>query len=296
MKKTHRTQMIAAKPAYQKLLKEYGLSTKSHNRFDHAFSVLERAEKLKKEGEAFDPQFTGDYRFALLDIDELIDIIPALEGEDPVIVKDKLTQMLQGTHSRTEETAENSLARNTQFELYLMARMKQAGLPAKLHAEHPDISVATEKRLYGVEAKRIFSDKPEKVKSNVRTAATQLATYSLPSPTSRGIIALSIDHHLIGSELILAADNEAAVHEILGNQVEAFILHHMPTFQSKEAMKDERISGILVVIRVAGDVAEEGIPITSTWIGGTYGLVTGAGRTYAAEVNKDILVPLKNSV
>lgn len=138
------------------------------------------------------------YYFSLFYVLEICSIIDALETfeQDEKIVKEKLIDLAKGTYLLSEESSNNTKARNTAFELSLFSFLKSKGLGIKLRDPNPDLILVSKKFTYNIECKR-----PNSVRSlekNIKDAFKQLkkTTKGNTVPT----IALSLEQIIFDLE------------------------------------------------------------------------------------------------
>jgi len=104
----------------------------------------------------------------------------------------KVNQSLRGSETPDSET--NTLARNTQFELYVAALLTLGG--ADLRLDEPDLLLLYGRSYVGVAVKRMSSASPAKLESRLLEASDQIHRW-----TSEGYIAINIDVYLRGRKL-----------------------------------------------------------------------------------------------
>lgn len=194
----------------RRLYGKLGLNYNSSCRIAQYFSYLSEIEK-RRGGDstafsAFIQQNRVKYYYSQFYILEICHILDAIEKVriSSELVKEKLDYLAQGTYLLSEETLQNTAARNTQFELSLFAFFHEKGVDAKLCSPNPDISVTTKSFTYNIECKRPFS--LDTVERNMRKAVKQLrksyGNNTIPT------FALSLDHIASRKDIILDADTE----------------------------------------------------------------------------------------
>ncbi len=124
---------------------------------------------------------TGEVGFALKQLFEMVFISEnvlgifrrATEEERKQLAK-RIKDVLSGPPYTKNETASNSLARNSQFELLLAARLISRGYNDVKLLENPDILVKIKDRNYAFECKRLTSQSKSAITDNVNNAITQI--------------------------------------------------------------------------------------------------------------------------
>jgi hypothetical protein len=133
----------------------------------------------------------GNYVPGLFEALELLLVKRAFSRNPSPVLREKLLRAVSGPVSPAEETAKNSGARNTMFELTLAADFKTSGADVELSSS--DFLLRLSQGTFANECKRPFSTRS--VRANVHEAASQLATL-LDSPehvSSFGVIAVSLN-------------------------------------------------------------------------------------------------------
>jgi len=142
---------------------------------------------------------------AQLDIIEFLDIFDAFKCEPLELVAPKVERAASGPFSPVDERAENSDARNLQFELSLAAEWRLNGLNVRIG--EPDFTLLAGSSEFIIECKRPFSE--GSIRSNIRNAKGQLAVHLDKYKSAFGAIAISVSrivvpptHALISSSLL----------------------------------------------------------------------------------------------
>jgi hypothetical protein len=152
----------------------------------------------------------------------------------------KLATILTGPLDPTEENpADASVqARNFLAELELAADLSAKGIPP---IGFDDLRVSFQGRDLWFESKRIHSH--SQVPNHLAKATSQL-TRSLPSPDSRGLIAIVLDRLTGVDRLILRATSDGHTLQAAAKVVEEFLKRHTALFRTKA---EHRIIGLALV-------------------------------------------------
>jgi hypothetical protein len=241
-----------------------------HTRWDIAYGLIRDLETARVQGkmDEINPKVMGRMRFALTDIYNLMTILEQFKDDKSILFKKKFVEILRGSDSQIDETADTNKARNTQFELMMCARFKEVGLDSVLCNSNPDILVRVNGRKYGFECKRVFSQSGKSIESNARSAILQLNESFLDDDfTKRGLPLIGIDRHISGGDQLLEAKNEDNSRSRLGHEIENFIEDHRRHWVGASKVKQERILGVLVYINMTTLLREEGIQVVSHQFG-----------------------------
>lgn len=159
-------------------------------KLDYAYSNNEMMEFLKNNN-------YGETGFALKELSELAYIFEHIfraysfmdtTSRDLLVEKTKV--ILRGPAFTAQETPNNSVARNYQFELRVLAKLVETGYKDIKLRENPDIKVTIDKRAYDFECKRILSASDKALIYNANTAINQLRDNMGNSHV--GIVALDV--------------------------------------------------------------------------------------------------------
>jgi len=212
-------------------------------------SVIKKGERLQsdKDDNYWNRIFTS--LGLLLELSGVLDVLDLIEPENLKIFLLKLKLIFKSPLLMNEEDTDTNLGRNTLFELGLFSRFMMSGYDAKLHYEHPDISVRIDAREYDIECKRLY--KPETLIKNTKAALDQLLEYSIYQPKPEGlhgrygIVAVSLSRYFHPGDMLFDAtteekakerinyemkkvfdDNEEELRRLFPVKVPALILHY----------------------------------------------------------------------
>ena len=149
--------------------------------------------------------------FIFLEAREFVDIYEAYQGAETPTLIAKLKRVFKGPWTLSEESVNNSDARNTMFELSLAAGLKLRGVDVELG--EPDLVINFPQGQYLVECKRPF--KESSVKENVEGAKRQLRANL--KPDQHGVIAVSLSRIVNSGSTMLGVT--------VGNQDTAGTIH-----------------------------------------------------------------------
>lgn len=181
----------------------------------------------------------------LLDLCEMNTIIRALESIPADILGLKWDFLSKGTLNRFEETAPNSIARDTQFELLLYADLVGSGVNCELHEPNPDILVKQGERGVNIQCKRIFNYTPNSIARNVHNAAKQLSLDHNENGNP-GIIALSTERVFSGGNSLLTSDDEYSAIRYIRNLHDKFNTDNKRYWCSKGVLGTSNIPMVLL--------------------------------------------------
>lgn len=184
------------------LYSDYGLRFNPTNRISQYFSYLRNIEQARKENKdsvnKLIEKNKAKYYFSLFYVLEISNIVKALENTklDSRIVKQKLIDLAKGTYLLSEESSNNTKARDTTFELSLFSFLHSKGLDISLEDPNPDLKLASKRFVYNIECKRPFSEKS--LEEHIEKAVKQLEKTKGENviPT----IALSLEQILFGND------------------------------------------------------------------------------------------------
>lgn len=230
MKKFKFTHLLGYEKKFKNMFDEFGLKYIPSSRISQYFSYLNKLEKArrldrKKFGE-FVQKNKAKYYYSQFYVREICNIVDAIESstQDQKIVKEKLKDLVKGTYLLSEETINNTKARNTTFELVLFSFFNSKGLKVKLDDPNPDMKLFTNNFIYNIECKRPYLAKS--LEKNIKEAVRQLRK----SKNSRSIstIALSLEQIVLGDDLILHSHNERAALSYLEFLLTKFAHENLP--------------------------------------------------------------------
>jgi len=199
---------------------------------------------------ALEEKYTkGEPTQALLDIREVAHFLPYLHEVDDGILKIKLTALIKGNLLRIEESEinNNSVARNTQFELFLFSQLRLVGIKAELCDPNPDVKAYINGRTYFIECKRILRLTNTSVNTNAKKALRQLNEHMDRNNESQfGIVALSIQRILAKPEEILNSPTQQTGLDYIQKQSHDFIEQNNQSWQNPARLKNSRIASVWV--------------------------------------------------
>lgn len=214
MKRYKFSDLLLYEEKIKNLYSRFGLSFSSSNRISQYFVYLGKIEKTRNLNDgSFSRLFEKDkskYYFSQSYVLEICNIIDALENSnhDEKLVKEKLIDLVKGTYLLSEESRNNTKARDTSFELSLFSFFHSKGLDVKLDDPNPDLQLLSSNLTYNIECKRPNS--PKSLEKHIKDAIKQLGktTKANNIPT----IALSLEQVLLGNDakvdLILDSKDE----------------------------------------------------------------------------------------
>lgn len=211
MKKYKFSDLIKYEEKIRNLYAKFDITFDSLNRINQYFQYLKNieSERLRGDEEKIRVLINSNkskFYFSQYYVLEICNIIDAIEETKPNddILKEKLCNIVQGSYLLSEESIDNSIARNTTFELSLLSFLHSKGLHVQLCHPNPDLSLKLSNFQYSIECKRPFSYKS--LEKNIYKAVKQLRKHTQIDqiPT----IALSLDQVLLGKDLILDSKDE----------------------------------------------------------------------------------------
>lgn len=217
----------------KELYSRNGLSFNYHNRINKYFTYLNEIEKTRQlDKDTFRKLIQKDkakYYYSQFYVLEICNVINAIEqsNQDQKILKEKLIDLAKGTYLLSEESSNNTKARDTSFELSLFSFLQDKGLNVKLTGPNPDIWLSSENFTYNIECKRPFSFKS--LEKHIRKAISQLekTTKANSVPT----IALSLEQVILGDDLILDSRDEKSALSFLDATLYEFLQKNLPMIQ-----------------------------------------------------------------
>jgi hypothetical protein len=154
------------------------------------------------------------YMYALAELVEFHQIFAWLKNEEPHVLAPKLIRALSGSLEPFEETVNNSVGRNTMFELSLASEWRRAGLSVAIG--EPDLRLAVGQQEFLVECKRPFDWKG--VVRGLKEGGRQLRRSGVRARPGapKGIIAISLSRIITAGEQIFLADSLADKSKLQG--------------------------------------------------------------------------------
>lgn len=215
-----------------KLLNKYNVQFNKNSRLFKYFNNLKEIEIARVKNKTLNALLESDkakYYFSQYYVSTISDIISVLDTVTlpDEILKDKLSNLLKGSYLLSEENPENTIARDTTFELELFSFLHKLKTTVSMDNSNPDIVIRTENFVYNVECKRPASN--NSIEKNIRKAAKQLRKQRVSSgiPT----IALSLDRVLIGDDLIYQSKNHKTALSGLNIMLSRYSEYLHPTIQ-----------------------------------------------------------------
>ena len=207
----------------------------------------------------------GESLQALLDIREVANFIPFLGTIERSVLRLKMEALLKGSMIRGDESELNnkSVARNTQFELFLFSHLCLSGYEVEICEHNPDIKVTIGSRVYFIECKRILRHSDNSVNSNVKTALRQLNSSLVNKDDNHfGIVAISVQRILSKPEDILNSKTPDTGLKYVQELTRQFIEENNASWQNSNRLKNNRIASVWVHYS-GGVVVDSDIPLWS---------------------------------
>lgn len=234
-------------------------------------------------------------RFAILDLQELEIILKSVSDESNTeLVKKKLKLLLQGVQDRTVET-QNTVARDTQFELVFYSELKCAGFQVVLRDPNPDLEINLCPISYGIECKRIFCTDDNSMIRNIRAASSQLRNNYIRN-NKHDIIAISVDRFLTGGNKQIQAFNEQNARTFMSSQVERFVNEYGNRWNNPVIIDNDNICAIIIYISFIGSLDTENIESRMTYRGISNTRKSINGMRQFNRFKADIASPLQKSI
>lgn len=225
-------------------LESLGVRVSASSRLRKYASRLETA--IDDPRPAVEEEFIFAMAFALREVDEIIELVEHLPRTlDPATLR-LLRDVHRGAEHPDDDDASSS-ARESQYELYLGAVLRRAGLPAR-HGS-PDLVAEYNGRDHYIEAKRPSS--AQRVDDRIRSAVHQLRRLSRP-----GIIALSLDQVLRPPRSILSAPALWALAPEVARRVQQHVVENLPMWKAR--LRNEPVDAVLLTTRVPGRLESTG--------------------------------------
>ncbi len=225
MKRYKFSDLLLYEEKVKSLYLKFGLGFNSSNRISRYFAYLSDIEKNRKLNKAsFSQLFQKDkakYYYSQYYVLEICNIIDAIENssQNGKIIKEKLIDLSKGTYLLSEESSNNTKARDTTFELSLFSFLRARNLDIKLCDPNPDLQLVSDNFTYNIECKRPHSLKS--LEDHVKKAVKQLKKSDGKNviPT----IALSLEQVLLGGDLILDSRDEISASKFLNATLFTFL-------------------------------------------------------------------------
>ena len=230
MNKYKYSDLLLYKKKVKELYSKLGLNFDESNRISKYFKYLGEIEKSRKLNKtkfhALIQKNKAKYYYSQFYVLEICKIIDALQNSklDKNILKEKLTHLAKGTYLLSEETINNTQARDTTFELSLFSFFYARNLRVKLGSPNPDLKLLTNNFTYNIECKRPYS--PKSLERQIRKALKQLRKTG--NGASIPTMALSLEQVILGDDLILDSKDEQSALIFLDATLSRFAQDNLP--------------------------------------------------------------------
>lgn len=203
-------ELVNLRKEFDLLLTNLGLKIKSSDRIHQAFTLIELAERDRKDDKKAKEFMKNTLRrkkfyFSLLDISELRQIIKHSNKFDKEILKEKIRKYIKGNILPSEETISNNEAKNIGFELGLASKFISDGYNAILCKNNPDVLLNIGECRYLIECKRVFSESG--IEHAVENGKNQLNRI-LKNKNDYGIIAISFSRTKTVNDMMFFCKDE----------------------------------------------------------------------------------------
>lgn len=267
---------------------KFGLNFNPTNRISRYFAYLKDIEKARHQDKDYFSKLLerdkAKYYFSQYYVLETRNIIEAIENSDQEqeIIKGKLQDLSKGTYLLSEETSNNTKARDTTFELSLFSFLHARGLNVKLCEPNPDILLTSDYFTYDIECKRPNS--LSSIKKHIKNAANQLK--KTEDKNNVPTIALSLDQVMLGGDFILDSKVEQSARSYLDALLFSFHQYNLPLV--KKIRKDEPCL-ILYYLSCLTGLKEDFIMANATFItGNLYNFGESLGNRILEDLNNMI--------
>jgi hypothetical protein len=285
-------QLLVRRAELNSLLNAHGIPYNENDRVHQTYKQLEKyLDRMAADPEASP---TGPDMLMLLDVAELEVAILSLKQLPPDIFALKWGRLKSGTTDRTAETANNSEARNTQFELMLHSELTRSGAKAFIREPNPDIELVLSGRIYSIQCKRVFSGNSKSVESAMRKACTQLEGERKTNPHRLGIVALQIDRTFTEGSKLLPADNHDDGSSSILVAHNHFMQDNDRFFRDADILKSPRVAGLLLYSSIVGPVSSTHLVTHFTQLDIADALQTKPGQVFFDQLRRDIKPCLNN--
>ena len=263
MHRTKFSDLSAVRNKFDEILTSLGLPIKDYDRIHTSFSLIDGSvNALRKNIEVFprDRMKRVKLLYSLQDISELKQIINSIPKWGKKAVTEKLKRFLKGSILPSEESLENSFARNIGFELWLASLFSQKGYVSIISTYNPDLTVTVKNRKYFLECKRVYSENG--VEGAIEDAFKQLIKQTENSDNT-GVIAISISKIIPQNDLMLISRDESKASEDIYKLEEKFILKNQHLWKIK---KQSNVIGVIVHFSCIGSSIKDSIPYHANFI------------------------------
>jgi hypothetical protein len=187
------------------------------NRLDLHIDTIERLELSRQQGnfEDIDDEQT---LWSMTEAVELVEIHRRLGDYDPVVLLRKVRLILKGPGVPNAEDSDSNLARNTSFELWFAAKLRQTGVFKNL-SENPDVVCEANRQKVLVQCKRPLEENA--ITRNIRRATNQLRRdLKHENAGAKGVIAISLSRILSPKFGLFKGVSTGEVREVVSNKVD----------------------------------------------------------------------------
>lgn len=245
------------------ILHTLDIPIKSCDRIHKAFSIVRELGEVHSEPVALGKMITAHGELtvssSLHDINMIHKILDHCESVPKKILKQKLVRILKGSlfHEEDKKTADS---RNTLFELTLYSSFKEAGYEVSLCEQNPDILLCINGQDYNIQCKRIFTDTPGSVYTNVKDAMSQLKKDIERNHSSYGIIAISVEEILAKKQILDSTSPQKGL-DFVKKQVETFIEEYSSKVWMNKSLTSryKKILAIIVHMNTIAIMRDEGL-------------------------------------
>lgn len=212
---------------------KFGLNFNPTNRISRYFAYLKDIERARHQSkDHFSNLIKKDkarYYFSQYYVLEMCNIFDALENsnQDKKIVREKLIDLSKGTYLLSEESSNNTKARDTTFELSLFSFLRARKLNAKLCDPNPDLLLPIGNFVYNIECKRPNSSKS--LERHIKDAVIQLE--KTKTENSIPTVALSLEQIILGGDFIFDSTVENNARSYLDTLLYLFHQENLPLIQ-----------------------------------------------------------------
>lgn len=225
------------------IIEDIGVRISSSSRWCKYERLLHRV--LEDPRPAIEEDTVFALAFYLREIDEIIEIVNHLPNPSDSGTINLLGKLIGGSELPDKETS--SAAREAQYELYLGAVLRSAGITA--HHGAPDLTATWRGQDFFIEAKRPSS--AARFEDRLRSAIHQIR--KLPSP---GVIAFSLDQVVRSSGHLLSFRRFEDVALKVAQLVQKFV--QVNALLWRKRLIGEQVAAILMTARIPGRLIPSG--------------------------------------
>ena len=219
----------------------------------------------------------------LYEVSQINHIYKALSQIDNDDFRDQLNKMISGPISSLHETiiSSSNEARNSQFELYLLAIFIKTGKVKYKKIKKHDISFIYENKIIIIECKRIQSTK--KIQKNINKAKKQIENTNILKPII-GIIALDISKLINPDFKIIIVNNKEYLNKILTKEMDSFCLTNSQKWNNQQISK--KVVAIILRLSAVAYITDEKLLTFCTQL--DFRILSGHVSTSKAETVKEL--------